>query len=146
MRQMRHWRVAVFLSAATVLAAPSAWAGSSAYGHALGQGGEALSADQIEEQFVGRTGTWVSASGGKKIRIYYGDDNNLEGRQVGGDWSDTGYYGVADDGSICISWDGIDAGRLRCLKVVIDEGTVFKFNADGSRNGRYISFDDGRSF
>jgi len=113
---------------------------------ALREGARQLAADEIAEQFVGRTGTWVSPSGDKKIMIYYGRNNDLRGEMVGGDWSGTGYYAVTNTDRICVSWDGADTGRLRCLDVLIEDGTVEKYNADGSLNGRYEGFEDGKAF
>ena len=118
-------------------------AAESAKEKALKDGAKQLTADEIVERFIGKTGTWVSPSGEKKVRIYYGRNNDLHGKLVGGDWSGTGYYGVANDDSICISWEGGDKGRLRCLDVVIDDGVISKFNVDGSLNGSYENFEDG---
>lgn len=113
---------------------------------ALDSGAERLGADRIAERFVGQTGTWISADGSKKIAIHYGEDNSLDAEMVGGDWSGTGFYGVADDDAICVSWDGADEGRLRCLDVLLVDGVVTKFNADGSLNGTYADFVEGRAF
>ncbi len=63
---------------------------------------------------------------------------------VGGDWSGTGYYGVANDDSICISWEGSDKGRLRCFEVLIVDDIIKKFAVDGSLNGYYENFEDGK--
>jgi hypothetical protein len=111
---------------------------------ALGDGAKQLTSNEIAERLVGRTGTWVSPSGDKKVRIYYGRNNDLHGKLVGGDWSGTGYYGVANDDSICISWEGSDKGRLRCFEVLIDDGVIKKFNVDGGLNGSYENFEDGK--
>lgn len=119
---------------------------ASAMATALDNGATRLAADQIAERLVGRTGTWVSASGKKKIAIYYGKDNDIHATMVGGGWTGTGYYAIADDDSVCVSWDGKDKGRLRCLDVLIVDGRVTKFNADGSLNGTYEDFETGKSF
>lgn len=112
---------------------------------ALDAGAERLKADTIADRFVGQTGTWVSADGSRKIDIFYGGDNALIARPVGGDGQMTGFYGITDTDRICISWDGGD-DRLRCLDVVETGGTIAKYNADGSLNGTYEAFSDGRSF
>lgn len=112
---------------------------------ALDNGARQLTADEIAEQFVGKTGIWLSASGDRKMAIHYSEDNDLQGKQIGGDWSATGHYGIADNDSICVSWDGRDEGRLRCLDVLVVDGVVTKFNADGSLNGTYESFEDGNA-
>ncbi|MBB3185551.1 hypothetical protein FHR95_003141 [Halomonas fontilapidosi] len=113
---------------------------------ALDKGARQLTSDEIAERFVGKTGTWVSASGDRKIAIHYSEDNVLTGKLLGGDWSGTGYYGVTNDDSICVSWDPTDEGRLRCLDVLVVDGVVTKFNAgDGSLNGSYQKFEDGNT-
>lgn len=112
---------------------------------ALDSGAQQLTADEIAEQFVGKTGTWVSPSGDRKMAIHYSEDNDLQGKQIGGDWSATGYYGIADNDSICVSWDSRDEGRLRCLDVLVVDGVVTKFNADGNLNGSYEKFEDGNT-
>ncbi|MBB3190709.1 hypothetical protein [Halomonas cerina] len=113
---------------------------------ALNNGAQQLTADEIAEQFVGKTGIWVSASGDRKMRIHYSEDNVLTGKQVKGEWSGSGYYGVANDDSICVSWDHVDEGRLRCLEVLVVDDVVTKFNVDGSLNGSYEKFEDGKTF
>ncbi len=113
---------------------------------ALNAGAKQLTADEIAERFVGMTGMWVSPSGDKKIQIYYGQNNDLYAKLVGGDWSGTGYYGVANNDSICISWKGKDKGRLRCLEVLIDDGVIKKFNVGGDLNGSYENFEEGKAF
>ncbi|CAM3396303.1 hypothetical protein [Halomonas lysinitropha] len=113
---------------------------------ALNNGAKQLTADEIAEHFVGKTGTWVSSSGDKKIAIHYSEDNVLTGELLGGDWSGTGYYGVTNVDSICVSWSPGDKGRLRCLDVLVIDGVVTKFNAaDGSLNGFYEKFEDGNT-
>lgn len=131
----------------TVLASSSlSAAAGTAIEEALGNGAKQLTADEIAERLVGKTGTWISASGDKKIAIYYSEDNVLTGKMLGGDWSGTGYYGVTNVDSICVSWDPQDEGRLRCLDVLVVDGVVTKFNADGSLNGSYEKFEDGKTF
>jgi len=118
----------------------------SAMRKALDNGATRLTADQIADRFVGRTGIWVSGSGDKKIAIYYGKKNDLSAEKVGGGWTANGYYGIANDDSICISWAGKDKGRLRCLDVLVVDGVVTKFNVDGSLNGSYEKFVNGKTF
>ena len=133
------------LAALGLIAASGPALAGSALDKALAEGAERLSADAIAERFVGHTGTWISASGEKEIAIHYGEDNALEAEMVGGGWTGTGYYGITDTDRICVSWDGRDAGRLRCLDVLVVDGTVTKFNADGSLNGTYAGFEEGKA-
>lgn len=112
----------------------------------LANGAKRLTADEIADQFVGKTGTWVSPSGDKKIAIYYGENNDLHAEKLGGGWTGEGYYAIANTDDICISWNGSDKGRLRCLDVLVVGGVVTKFNVDGSLNGTYDSFVGGKTF
>ena len=57
----------------------------------------------------------------------------------------TGFYGITDTDRMCIDWDG-GGNRLRCLDVVERDGRFAKYNADGSLNGTYDGFRDGKSF
>lgn len=112
---------------------------------ALDGDAERLAADGIAERFVGRTGTWVSADGTREIEIFCGEDNALSASPVDGDKQMSGFYGITDTDRMCISWNGGN-GRLRCLDVVESDGTIAKYNANGSLNGTYAQFTDGRSF
>lgn len=134
--------VAVVMAAA----APLVFAGTTDEQAALEAGAERLTSDQIAERFVGQTVTFVSASGDKTFLIHYGEDNNVAGRMVGGGWSDTGYYAVANDDSICLSWNGSDKGRLRCMTVLVVDGVVKKYKADGSLSGSIVAFETGKAF
>ena len=113
---------------------------------AVAKGANRLTADQISKRFIGRTGIWLSADGKKQIAIYYGANNDLHAKKVGGGWTGNGFYGVTDSNRICIAWKGRDKGRLRCLDVLVVKGVVTKFNADGSLNGTYKSIEAGKNF
>lgn len=113
---------------------------------ALEAGAKTLGSDEIAETMVGKTVKWVAASSDKEVLIHYGEDNSIEGRLIGGDWTGTGFYGVTTDDRICLSWDGRDAGRLRCLHVLMIDGTPHKFRADGSESGALVRIEDGRNF
>ncbi|MCL7940578.1 hypothetical protein M8009_09740 [Halomonas sp. ATCH28] len=140
-------KMSLIMTLASILlaSASSSLAAGTAIKEVLDNGAQQLTADEIAEQFVGKTGTWLSPSGDRKMAIHYGEDNDLQGEQIGGDWSATGYYGITDNDSICVSWDGRDEGRLRCLDVLVVDGVVTKFNADGSLNGTYEGFEDGNT-
>jgi len=132
--------------AAVAAAPPSAAAGTTDLQAALDAGAKRLTADQIAERLVGKTVTFVSASGDKKFLIHYGEDNDVAGKMIGGNWSDTGYYAVADDDSVCLSWKGSDKGRLRCMAVLVVDGVVKKYKADGSVMGRIVASERGKAF
>lgn len=127
---------------AVIAAAPLAEAGT-AMEKALEQGAERLTADEIAERFAGKTLTFVSASGDKRFHIYYGEGNQVAGKLVGGDWSGSGIYGVANDDQVCLGWETSDLPRLRCLYVLVVDGEVRKYKADGSLSGRIVEFEDG---
>jgi len=113
---------------------------------ALDNGAQRLKSDEIASMFTGKTATFVAASGEKKFLVHYGSDNSIHGKLVGGGWNGEGFYGVANDDQICLSWDGQDKGRLRCLHVVVLDGVPHKFRADGSLMGRIVAWEDGRAF
>ena len=119
-------------------------AGMTAMETALANGADKLGSDEIAETMVGKTVKWVAASGDKEVLVHYGTNNTIEGRLIGGDWTGTGFYGVANDDQICLSWDGIDKGRLRCLYVLMIDGTPHKFRADGSESGALVRIEEGR--
>ena len=112
---------------------------------ALKNGATQLTSDQIAERLADRTVTFASASGDKKFLIYYGKGNEIAGKLVGGEWSDTGFYGIADNNTICLSWNRSDKPRLRCWYVLLVDGVVKKFKADGSLAGWITKFEDGKT-
>lgn len=71
-------------------------------------------------------------------------DNDLAGKLVGGNWSDTGFYGIADNNTVCLSWNGSDKPRLRCMDVFLVDGVLKKFTADGSLSGTIVKYEDGK--
>jgi hypothetical protein len=110
---------------------------------ALASGGTRLTADQIAEKIVGKT---VSAAlGEKRFLFYYSPDNVLTGQLVGGDWSDSGYYGITDDDRVCLSMTK-DKGRLRCLTLVERGGVVVKYDTNGKATFELLEFRDGKTF
>ena len=111
---------------------------------ALNAGAQNLTANEIAERFAGKTVTFAAASGDKKFLIYYSEDNEVARKMIGGNWSDTGFYGVADNNTICLSWNGSDKPRLRCFHVLLVNGVVKKFKADGSLSGSIVKFEDGK--
>ncbi len=119
-------------------------AAESAKEKVLKDGAKQLTSDEIAERIAGKTVTFVSASGDKKFLIYYSEDNDIAGKMIGGNWSDTGFYGIADNNTICLSWNGSDKPRLRCMHVLLVDGVVTKFTADGSLSGSIVKFEDGK--
>jgi len=136
------------MAVAAVLAAGAVQAdGRTEQEAALAAGAERLTADEIAERFTGNTARFAFAAGNRTVLVHYGADNRLAGRMVeGGDWVGEGFYGVADTNRICLSWEGLDAGRLRCLDVLVVDGEVRKYRADGSLMGTIAEVSAGRSF
>ena len=132
------------LAFAALAASSFGAAAESAKEKALKDGAKQLTSDEIAERFTGKTLTFVTASGDKTFLVYYGHDNNIAGKMVGGKWSDTGYYGVANNDGICLSWKGSDKTRLRCFDVLVVDGVVKKYKADGSLSGSIVKFSDGK--
>ena len=111
---------------------------------ALLDGARALTAEEIAERYVGKTVTF--RRGDKQFLVYYGADNTVAGELIGGGWSDTGYYGITNANTICLSWASSDEGRLGCYDVLDLDGVVHKFNPDGSLAGNVLIFQDGKTF
>jgi hypothetical protein len=74
--------------------------------------------------------------------FYYSDDNVLSGKLIGGDWSDTGYYGITDDDRVCLSITK-DKGRLRCLTLLKWDGSVKKYDTNGNMTFELLGFEEG---
>ncbi|MDP4531722.1 MULTISPECIES: hypothetical protein [Marinobacter] len=95
---------------------------------AIESGAVQLSSEEIEALVVGNT---VRAKAGEKIfNFFYGTDNVISGELVGGNWSGTGYYGVTDQDSVCLSM-AQDKGRLRCMTIMKQNGAFRKYSATG---------------
>ena len=124
--------------------ATGAYAGSDLE-KALENGAARLTSDQIAERFIGKTVTFVSAKSGNKYLVYYGPNNELAGGKVGGDTSNTGLSAVNDRGQMCLGWEGRDLPRLRCMDVLLIDGVVHKFRADGSLSGRIVEYAEGNT-
>ena len=111
---------------------------------ALSAGAQQLTSGEIAERFAGKTVTFVKASGDKKFLVYYSEVNEVAGKIIGGNWSDPGFYGITDNNTICLAWNGRDKPRLRCFHVLLVDGVVTKFAADGSVSGSIVKFEDGK--
>lgn len=111
---------------------------------ALAAGAERLTSNEIAERLTGKTGLFLVGGGDKRIMIYYGENNELVAKPVGGDSVLTGFYAVTDRDTICIGWDKKDLPRLRCLDALLLDGVVYKYNTDGSFSGSYEKFEDGK--
>jgi hypothetical protein len=120
--------------------------GETDYSAAIEAGGQTLSADQIVEFFVGKTGHFHDGDSEGQMLISYGDDNVLAAKEVGGDGTRVGLFAVTDRGNICIGWENRDLPRLRCMDVLLVDGVVHKYNSDGSLSGSYPEFEEGKSF
>lgn len=107
---------------------------------ALDAGATQLTSDEIANLIVGKTVT--AKSGEKKFLFYYSDDNVLSGKLIGGDWSDTGYYGITDDDRVCLSITK-DKGRLRCLTLLKSDGSVKKYDVNGNMTFELLGFEEG---
>lgn len=108
---------------------------------ALDAGATRLTADEIAELLVGNT---VRArSGDKEFLFHYATDNVISGKLIGGDWSDQGYYGIADTDQVCLSISK-DQGRLRCITLSRHaDGVVRKYNAQGEMTFELLDFEAG---
>jgi hypothetical protein len=111
---------------------------------AMNAGAKQLTGEEIANLLVGKTVT--ARSGEKKFLFHYSKDNVLSGKLIGGDWSDTGYYGITDDNRVCLSMSK-DKGRLRCMTLLRKrDGTVEKYNVDGNMTFELLKFQEGKAF
>ena len=110
---------------------------------ALKSGAVRLTSEQIAKQIVGKTVT--VALGKKRFLFHYSKDNVLSGRLIGGNWSDSGYYGITDDNRVCLSMTK-DKGRLRCMTLLKQNGTIRKYNTAGKATFTLLEFSNGKTF
>lgn len=107
---------------------------------AIGAGARELTSDQIADRIVDKTVT--ARLGDKRFKFHYSEDNVLSGEMINGDWSDTGYYGIADNDRVCLSMSS-DEGRLRCVSVLEVDGRLVKYNSAGEKTFELLEFQDG---
>lgn len=112
---------------------------------ALAAGAKRLTGDEIAARLTGKTVTFVSAKSGDKFLVFYGSGNETAGRKMGSEKSRTGFHAVTDRDQICLGWEGRDLPRLRCLDVLLKDGVMHKFNADGNLTGRIVEIADGNT-
>jgi hypothetical protein len=112
---------------------------------ALKAGATRLTSDEIAERFTGKTVTFVSAKTGDKYLVFYGENNEAAVRKVGGDKTKVGFHAVNDRDQICLGWEGSDLPRLRCMDVLLIDGKMHKFKADGSLSGYISDIADGNA-
>lgn len=136
--------IALLTGLAITALATSAFAGSD-LDQAIKAGAKRLTADEIAERLTGKTVTFVSAKTGDSFLIYYGQGNETMGMKVGGNSSNMGFHAVTDRDQICLGWEGRDLPKLRCMDVLLIDGVIHKFGADGSLSGRIIEYADGNT-
>lgn len=107
---------------------------------ALDTGARQLTSEQIADRIVDKTVT--ARLGDKRFLFHYSEDNVLTGEMIDGDWSDTGYYGIADNDRVCLSMSK-DEGRLRCLSLLEVDGQLIKYNSAGKKTFELLEFQDG---
>jgi hypothetical protein len=112
---------------------------------ALEAGATRLTSDEIAERLTGKTVTFVSAKTGDKYLVFYGEDNKTAGRKIGGDKTNVGFHAVSDRDQICLGWEGSDLPRLRCMDVLLIDGKMHKFKADGSLSGHISETAEGNT-
>jgi hypothetical protein len=112
---------------------------------AMQAGAEKLTADEIAERLTGKTVTFVAAGNGDTYLVFYGSDNDAMSRKVGSDTVSSGLYAVTDRDQVCLGWEGRDLPRLRCVDVLLIDGVMHKFKADGTLSGRITELVDGNT-
>ncbi len=136
----RTTTIGLLAGLAMIAGAPLAQAGSDLQ-KALAEGAERLAAEEIAELLVGNT---VKArAGDKEFLFHYSTDNVISGKLIGGDWSDQGYYGIADTDQVCLSISQ-DEGRLRCIAPLRHgDGAVRKYDAEGAMTFELLEIEAG---
>ena len=112
---------------------------------ALEAGAKRLTSDEIAERLKGKTVTFVSAKSGAKYLVYYGPNNEAMSRKVGGESTNTGFHAMTDRDQVCLGWEGRDLPRLRCMDVLLIDGVMHKYKADGSLSGRIVETAEGNT-
>jgi hypothetical protein len=137
-------RILIALLAGLAMAglSTSAHAGSD-FDAAIKAGAERLSAEEIAKRLTGKTVTFVFAANDARFLVYYGENNEVAGKPVGGETIMTGFQAVTDRDQICLGWEGRELPRLRCMDVVLIDGVMHKFDAAGSLMGRVIDIAEG---
>ena len=136
--------IGLLTGAALAALASTAHAGSDLE-EALAAGAKRLTGEEIAERLTGKTVTFVSAKTGDKYLVFYGNGNETAGRKVGGETTNTGFHAVTDRDQVCLGWKSRDLPRLRCMDVLLIDGVLHKYKADGSLSGRIIEFVDGNT-
>lgn len=131
-------------SVALTIAVTGARAGT-ALESALDAGAQRLTGDEIAERLTGRTVTFVAEASGDTYFVYYGPGNEAMSRKANGDAVSRGFQAVSDRDQVCIGWEGRDLPRLRCVDVLLIDGVMHKFKADGSLSGRITGIADGNA-
>jgi hypothetical protein len=122
--------------------ASSAQAGSDME-DAIANGGKKLTGPEIADRLKGKTVTFVSSKTGDKYLVFYGEKNEAASRKVGGSGSNSGFHAITDRDQVCLGWEGRDLPRLRCMDVVLVDGVMHKYKADGSLSGHIAEVADG---
>jgi len=137
---MRVKSLALGFLALLALSIPRGANAETAKEQAIKAGATQLKAEEIAELLVGKTVT--ARAGAKMFLFHYGKDNVLSGKLIGGNWSDTGFYGITDEDRVCLSITK-DKGRMRCVTLLKLDGAVNKYNARGDLSFELLKFEEG---
>lgn len=113
--------------------------------NALKAGAKRLTADEIAERLTGKTVTFAPAKSTARILVYYGTGNQTAVRKIGTSGVTAGFHAVTDRNQMCLGLEGKDLPRLRCWDVLLIDGVITKFKADGSLYGRIMEIADGNT-
>ena len=105
---------------------------------ALAEGATRMTSDQIAERLAGKTVTFENASSGALALVYYDGSNGTLIKPEGADEAVEGFYATTLSDHICLGLSGDEPMRLRCVNVLLIDGTMHKFEMDGSLRGRVI--------
>ena len=125
---------AAVLAAGTAVAAPA----QTDMEKALANGAVRMTGDQIAERLADTTVVFENSASGARTLVYYDGENGTVLKPVGSNGSIKGFYAVDLADHVCLGVHGDGPMRLRCVNVLLVDGTMHKFELDGSLRGRVI--------
>lgn len=105
---------------------------------ALANGAERMTSEAIAERLAGKTVTFEYADSGAEALVYYDGANSFSLKALGSDDVIEGFYAVDLADHVCLGIESDEPMKLRCVNVLLIDGTMHKFELDGSLRGRVL--------
>ncbi len=122
-------RIAFGLLGAGLLAAAVAWAGSDEE-RAVSAGATALTAGELKALYLGNTVAGVTP-GGYRFETFVEADGTIPSTERRG----AGEFSVPEDGRVCMRFEDVWEGRLRCWTYYRVDGEIRMYREDGALSG-----------